>query len=415
MVSLRKSSRGIFDSRYEPITLNVVSKQSMYDWIVIGAGITGACLAYELSQQGLKVLLIEKDPIPDNATVYSYGGLAYWSGTDRLTRTLGEEGIELHRHLSQELDADTEFRDVDLILTIDRQDEPKAIAQNYDRFATTPELLSVNDACILEPLLNPNAISGALKLPHGHINPQKTTEAYIQAFKRNNGLIIYEQVVDLLRQGEDVVGVKTHDNTHRADNTVICGGGLSRSLLQQANIEVENYYTHAQLIITPPVDFELGTVVMPAVQQRFMLEAKGKELETNDWNPPYDLAIKAILDPGAVQFIDGRICMGQISAIAPNPKAKLNPFAAEAQIREQVSNVLPLLEDIPGTCHSCLVAFNNKAIALVGNLASTKGIYLFSGFTSTLVFAPVLARRFSQWVLGKEDKIIEELQLAIND
>ncbi|MEM8828388.1 MAG: FAD-binding oxidoreductase [Cyanobacteria bacterium P01_G01_bin.19] len=386
----------------------------IYDGIVVGAGITGACLAYELSQQGLKVLLIEKDKTPDNATVYSYGGLAYWSGTDRLTRILGSEGIELHRNLAQELDADTEFRDLDLVLTVDRQDDPETIAQNYNRFAITPELLSVNDACILEPLLNPNAISGAFKLPHGHIHPQKTTNAYLQAFKRNNGNIVYDRVLDLIRQGEDVVGVQTENDRYHAENTVICAGGLSRSLLQQAKIEVENYYTHAQLILTPPVELELGTIIMPAVQQRFSLEAKARELAADDWNPPYDMTPKAILDPGAVQFIDGRICMGQISAIAPNPDAKLNPFAAEAQIREQVSNVLPLLEDLPGTCHSCLVAFNNKAIALVGNLNNTKGIYLFSGFTSTLVFAPVLARRFALWISGKEDEVIAQLQATLN-
>ncbi|MDJ0569514.1 MAG: FAD-binding oxidoreductase [Pleurocapsa sp. MO_192.B19] len=387
-----------------------------YDWIVIGAGITGACLAYELSQQDLKVLLLEKDLTPDNATVYSYGGLAYWSGTDELTRTLGEEGIELHRHLTEELEAETEFRELDLVLTIDRQDDPQTVAQQYDRFAITPELLSVQDACILEPLLNPNAIAGVLKLPHGHIHPQKTTDAYLQALKRNGGTIIYEQVADFLRQGDDVIGVKTQDNIYYAANTVVCAGGLSRSLLQQAGINIGNYFTHAQLIMTPPMDLELGTIVMPAVQQRFILEAKAQELEAEAaWNPPYHQSPKLILDPGAVQFEDGSLCIGQISAIAPNPEAKLNPFTAEAQIREQVGNILPLLEDLPGSCHSCLVAFNNQAIALIGNLADTKGIYLFSGFTSTLVFAPVLARRFAHWISGKEDKIIEQLQLVIND
>ena len=382
-----------------------------YDWIVIGAGITGASLAYELSQQDFRVLLLEKDAVPDNSTVYSYGGLAYWSGTDELTRTLGREGIELHRNLSEELDASTEFRELDLVLTIDRKDDPEAIAQNYASFAITPELLNVQDACILEPLLNPNAISGVLKLPHGHIHPQKTTAAYLQAFERNGGTIVYEQVKDLLHKGEDTIGVITKSSRYYANNTVVCAGGLSRSLLQRANIKVKNYFTHAQLVMTPPVDLELATVVMPAVQQRFILEAEANQTA---WNPPYNEPVHQILDPGAVQFIDGSICMGQISAIAYNPQAEFDLTTAEAQIREQVGEILPLLEDLPGKCHSCLVAFNNHGIALVGNLAENKGLYLFSGFTSTLVYAPILARRFAGWLVGKEDKIIEDLQSIIS-
>ena len=375
-----------------------------YDWIVIGAGITGASLAYELSQQDFRVLLLEKDPQPNNATIYSYGGLAYWSGTDEITRNLGREGLELHRHLTEELAGDTEFRELDLVLTIARQDDPETVAQNYDQFAVTTELLNVQDACVLEPLLNPNAISGALKLPHGHINAQKTTKAYLQAFKRNGGQIIYEQAKVLLSQGENAIGVETQLNSYYADNIVVCAGGLSRSLLQQSNIEVKNYFTHAQMIITPPVDLELGTVVMPAVQQRFSLEAEAEDFADAD-HPT-----RMILDPGAVQFLDGSLCLGQISAIALSPQVNFDLVAAEAQIREQVGHVLPLLEDIPGRCHSCLVAFNNQGIALVGNLAAKKGLYLFSGFTSTLVFAPVLARRFAQWIKGKEDPVIEQLQ-----
>jgi glycine/D-amino acid oxidase-like deaminating enzyme len=378
-----------------------------YDWIVIGAGITGASLAYELSQQNFKVLLLEKDPQPDNATVFSYGGLAYWSGTDELTRTLAHEGIELHRDLSAELDADTEFRELDLVLTIDRQDDPQTIAQNYDRFAITPELLSVQDACTLEPLLNPNAISGVLKLPHGHIQTQKTTDAYIQATIRNGGKVVYEQAIQLLRQGEKIFGVATKNDTYSGNHTVVCAGGLSRSLLQQAGVKVNNYFTHAQLIMTPPMDLELATVVMPAIQQRFRLEAQPATID------PGGQVDSVILDPGAVQFIDGSLCIGQISAIAENPQTKFDLTIAEAQIRQEIGNVLPLLEDLPGTCHSCLVAFNNQGIALVGNLANITGLYLFSGFTSTLVYAPILARRFAHSQTGTVDPIIEQLQLTL--
>jgi len=50
-----------------------------YDYIIIGGGITGSALSYELANLGSRVLLLEKETHPLNATFYSYGGLAYWS------------------------------------------------------------------------------------------------------------------------------------------------------------------------------------------------------------------------------------------------------------------------------------------------------------------------------------------------
>ena len=99
-----------------------------YDWIVVGGGMTGAALAYELAKTGFVVLLLEQHRTPQNATCYSYGGLAYWSGTTPLTRQLFEEAIARHRVLSQELDADTEFRELDLLLTISNVSDPQATA-----------------------------------------------------------------------------------------------------------------------------------------------------------------------------------------------------------------------------------------------------------------------------------------------
>ena len=41
-----------------------------YDWIIIGGGITGAALAYELTKIGFSVLLLEQYEISQNATRY---------------------------------------------------------------------------------------------------------------------------------------------------------------------------------------------------------------------------------------------------------------------------------------------------------------------------------------------------------
>ncbi len=381
-----------------------------YDWIVIGGGFTGAALAYELRRTGFSVLLLEQNATLQNATRYSYGGLAYWSGTSDLTRQLCQEGIELHRHLSEELDADTQFRELDLLLTIDRDDDPQAVAGNYSRFAIPPTLLSVEEACELEPLLNGDVIAGALTVRHGHIHPDKMTEGYIQAFRRAGGEIQIAQVVELLRQGDRIQGVKTQGSTYHAANTVVCAGGLTRTLLKASGIDVRLYFTHAEMIEIPPVDIQLHTLVMPADTQRFKLEAKASTAEVNPlWDEPGHEPVPPILDAGAVQFLDGSLRIGQLSRVLTDPYAQVAPAQSEAAIRRQVGKVLPALEKLPGTWHRCLVAFSSNRLAVVGALSNVEGAYVFSGFTTPLVFVPVLAKHFANWATGQDDQIIAQL------
>jgi len=381
-----------------------------YDWIVVGGGFTGAALGYELRRTGFSVLLLEQNATLQGATRYSYGGLAYWSGTSELTHQLCQEGIELHRRLSEELDTDTQFRELDLLLTIDPDDDPQAVAENYAHFAIPPTLLSVEEACELEPLLNRDAIAGALTVRHGHIHPDKTTEGYIQAFRRAGGEIQIAQVVELLRQGDRIQGVKTLDQTYHAANTVVCAGGLTRSLIKASGIDIRLYFTHTEMIEIPPVDIQLHTVVTSADIKRFKLEAKASKAEVESlWDEPGHEPVPLILDAGAVQFRDGSLRIGQLSRVLTDPYAQVTPEQSEALIRSQVGKVLPALEKLPGTWHRCLVAFSSNRLAVVGPLRNVEGAYVFSGFTNPLVFVPVLAKHFANWATGQKDEIIAQL------
>jgi glycine/D-amino acid oxidase-like deaminating enzyme len=382
-----------------------------YDWIVIGGGITGSALAYELSKKSFKVLLLEKNIQTDNATLYSYGGLPYWSGTTPLTRQLGQEGIELYRHLAAELEADLEFRELNLLLTVNAQNNPATVAQNYQKFAIQPEILDSKTACQIEPLLNHNYISGALKLPHGQVNAQKTALAYQKAFQRYGGTIAYQKVTQFICNQDRIQGVITPNQTYHAANTVICAGGLTHSLLKSAGMTTKTYFTHAQIIKTEPVaNLKINSIIMPAVQQRFALEATAQTLEEQSaWENPNNNIVKSILDIGAAQLGDGSFYLGQISAIVTNPNFTLDKALAFKQLRQAISQILPSLASIPGTSHHCLVAFNSERIAVVGNLKNLRGIFLFTGFTSTMIFAPPLARHFANWVSGEDDLIIQQL------
>jgi glycine/D-amino acid oxidase-like deaminating enzyme len=105
-----------------------------YDWIIIGAGITGAALAYELTKIGFSVLLLEQYQTPQNATHYSYGGISFWSATTAITKQLSTEGLTRHRILSEELNADTQFRELDLLMTIPVDINPETMAKSYSGY-----------------------------------------------------------------------------------------------------------------------------------------------------------------------------------------------------------------------------------------------------------------------------------------
>ncbi|PHJ68222.1 FAD-dependent oxidoreductase [Nostoc linckia z18] len=371
-----------------------------YDWIVVGGGITGATLAYELRKAGFGVLLLEEYQIPQNATRYSYGGLAYWAGNTPLTQQLCEDAIARYHILPQELDADIEFRELDLLLTISAGSNAEAIAKLYSNCAVVPRLLTPKAAGELEPLLNQQAISGALTVKHGHIHPQKTAQAYIQAFLRGGGEVQVNKVLQILENG-----VQTTNATYHSANIAICAGGLSRQLLKSAGISFKIYFTHAEIIETAPVDVRLRTLVMPANVQRYYLESQSTEFEQL-WNEPGNEPIPAILDAGAIQFQDGSLRLGQISRVLTDPNAEVNSQASEQWLRESVAEILPALGNLPGTWHHCLVAFSNNQIPFMGAIPGFENIHVFSGFSNPLVIVPPLAERFAKFAAGKEDTII---------
>lgn len=381
-----------------------------YDWIVVGGGITGAATGYELAKKGFCVLLLEQHATLQGATRYSYGGLAFWSGTTELTRQLCTEGSARHRILSEELDTNTQFRELDLLLTIPAQSDPEAAAASYAHFAIPARLLSVAEACALEPLLNAKAIAGALTVKHGHIQPEKTTQGYTQAFLRAGGVMEIAKMVGFLRDGNHILGVKTTTETYHSANVVVCAGGFSRALLKSAGIPVRLYFTHAEVIETPPVDVQLRTLVMPAQTKRFQLEAKSSTSEVDQlWDEPSHELVPPILDAGAIQFLDGSLRLGQYSRVLTDPNAKIDPADSEAAIRATVGQLLPALGNLPGIWHHCLVGFSSDRLPLIGAVPGVEGVHIFSGFSNPLVIVPSLAQHFANWATGQEDKIIAAL------
>lgn len=384
--------------------------RSSYDWIIVGGGITGAALGYELTQVGCSVLVVERSLTPANATRYSYGGLANWAGTSPLMRNLCETGMARHRRLSEELEADTQFREIPLVMPIATDVDTAAVAADFQTVAQPPQWLSRAEACDLEPLLNPSMISGAFVVTQGQIAPDRLTDAYLQAMGRQGGQVAIATVQALVQQANQVTGVMTAAGAWYGANVVICAGGWSRQLLKQFGFPMPIYFTHAEMVELPPAGVSLRTMVMTAPLQRPALEmaATAPDREAA-WEKPDQELAPPVLDAGAVPFQDGTIRIGQLSRALSDPAAMAVATASEAAIRQAVEQVLPALGGLPGTWHHCLVAFSRDRLPLIGPVPGVEGLHLFSGFSTPLVALPTLAQRYARQIVGTPDPWLPQM------
>jgi glycine/D-amino acid oxidase-like deaminating enzyme len=385
----------------------------IYDWIVVGGGIAGSSVGYELANAGFSVLLLQ-NAMPASATRYSYGGIAYWSGATPLTQQLCQEAIDLHRNLSAELDGDTQFRELDLLLTIAADRDPAAIAALYQNVALPPRLISAADAVELEPMLKRGAIAAALQGRHGHVSPDLMVQSYQRAIIRLGSKIQFGQVIKLIGDKRDqhprIAGVVTTEQTYAAANVIIAAGAMSRALLKLAHIPVRLYFTQAELLETPSLDLHLSTLVMPAELKRFQMEAEAGLDETDDlWDQTDHEITPPVLDAGVVQFKDGSLRIGQISRTLTDPAAQVDAAQSEAELRAGIGQILPALKDVPGQWCSCLVSFSGDRLPLVGALPDTEGLYIFAGFSNPFALMPPLSRRFARSMTGQEDAIVAQL------
>jgi glycine/D-amino acid oxidase-like deaminating enzyme len=381
-----------------------------FDWIVVGNGLTGAALSYELSRQGLSVLLLDRSDSPASATRYSYGGIPYWSGRTDLTRQLCHAGKARHQELSAETGVDTEFRELDLLLTIAPGQDAKTLAQTYSAAECPPQPISVAEAIALEPQLNPEALAGALTVRHGHVNPTALVQAYNHGLQTLGGHRIIAPVTELVQIGDRVTGVITPTQAYAAGQVAIAAGGFTRALVKTIGLTVPVYFTHAEILETPPLEPCLRTLIMPAAMTRATLEADAGDisLETR-WQQSAEQASEQtgsalaapILDVGCIQFRDGTVRIGQISRIHTALQPPLDQATGIAQLRQGIADLVPTLAARPSQWHSCPVAFSQDGLPLAGPVPELQGLSLFSGFSSPFALVPGLAVHFAEWAIGE--------------
>jgi glycine oxidase len=211
-----------------------------YDALIVGGGVIGCSIAYQLAKRNKKVIVLEKGNVAGKASSAAAGMLGAqmeFSFEDPLY-PLAIKSRDMFRSLSQELykisGIDIEWIEEGIYQLAFTEDEAAHFQKQAER-GKDAHWLNTKQLMEREPALSEKT-AGALFLPRdGQVAPEKLTKAYMKAAMNLGAeLLEHTEIVSLIKEGGRVTGVQTKRETLFAKNTILAGGvwsgGIDQSL-----------------------------------------------------------------------------------------------------------------------------------------------------------------------------------------
>jgi glycine oxidase len=215
---------------------------STRDVAIVGAGIVGCSIAFELAKVGVHVCVLEKGGIGEESSAAAAGMLSGQHGVTNFGARyqLHLEARELHARLADELreltGIDVGFCRWGLLELLFTPGEIRAA----DRCATVQtqaglrvERLSREETLAREPTLTPDLQGSIRFIDEAHVHNGRLTIALAEAARGQGAeLRSGEPAVALIRDGGRIVGVRTSTESVYAETVVVANGAWSNELLR---------------------------------------------------------------------------------------------------------------------------------------------------------------------------------------
>lgn len=187
---------------------------SMYDVVIIGAGVTGSAIARELSRYELKVAVLERASDVCEGTSKANSGIAH-AGFDAkpgtLKAKLNIEGSRIMPELSKELDFPYK-QNGSLVLCFDEADRPK-LQKLYEQGVVNGvkdiQIIEKDKLKELEPNISDNAVAALYAPTGGIVCPFNLTIALAENAAANGVEFHFNTEVTAIQKEENGYGITT--------------------------------------------------------------------------------------------------------------------------------------------------------------------------------------------------------------
>jgi dimethylglycine dehydrogenase len=226
--------------------------------VVIGGGVVGASVLYHLAKIGWRdVLLLEKSELTSGSTWHAAGGMHTFNGEANISR-LQKYTIDLYREIEAASGQSCGLHPnggLMLAATPGELDSLKLICSRARYLGMETEMISLEEACRLNPLIDPRCFIGALwRADGGHCDPSGTTHAYVKAARALGASAErFTRVLALTQRRDGSWDVVTDKGTVHAEHVVNCAGLWAREVGHMVGIELPVLAMEHHYLITEDI------------------------------------------------------------------------------------------------------------------------------------------------------------------
>ena len=239
------------------------------DYVIIGAGISGCSIAYNLALKNEKnIIVIDKGYLTGGATGRCGAGIRQQWGT-KMNCLLAKASIEFFEHAKERLgyEGDPEFKQKGYLILAVNKEEDKDFTKNVklqNSLGIPSVKLNKKEAKKIVPHLNLDSfISATYCKTDGHLNPFTITDAYYQAAKRKGvKFYFHEEVLDIIVNDGIIEKVITDKQEIFTSNVINAAGGYANNIAEKVGINAFVYPERHEILVTEPIEDMQGPMVM---------------------------------------------------------------------------------------------------------------------------------------------------------
>jgi len=238
------------------------------DVAIIGGGISGIALAYELSKRGVEVAVFERSFLGAGSTGRCGGGIRQQFSTEENIR-LAMESVKIFERMEEELGWDIEYYQGGYLIIAHTEEEVKQFEKNVRlqrSLGLDVQWLERDEINDIVPELDVEGI-GAIAATYcptdGHAYPPKAVWAYAEN-ARKLGAHIYEftEVKKIITENGRVAGVITSRGETISKFVVNAAGAWSPLIAKMVGVDLPNKPYRHEILITEPLSHFLDPMVI---------------------------------------------------------------------------------------------------------------------------------------------------------